>query len=108
MIQIAVDAMGGDEAPGRIVDGALAASRHFDLGVTLVGPAERLEDELSRHPGVDRERVRIVHADAVVEMAEAPAARCAASRPPRSGCRRAGRARQGRPRCSAPGTPARR
>ena len=74
MIQIAVDAMGGDEAPGRIVDGALAASRHFDLGVTLVGPAERLEDELSRHPGVDRERVRIVHADAVVEMAEAPAA----------------------------------
>jgi glycerol-3-phosphate acyltransferase PlsX len=74
MIQIAVDAMGGDEAPGRIVDGALAASRHFDLGVTLVGPAERLEDELSRHPGVDRERVRIVHADAVVEMAEAPTA----------------------------------
>ena len=74
MIQIAVDAMGGDEAPGRIVDGALAASRHFDLGVTLVGPAERLEDELSRHPGVDRERVRIVHADAVVEMSEAPAA----------------------------------
>jgi glycerol-3-phosphate acyltransferase PlsX len=74
MIQIAVDAMGGDEAPGRIVDGALAASRHFDLGVTLVGPADRLEDELSRHPEVDRDRVRIVHADAVVEMAEAPAA----------------------------------
>ena len=74
MIQIAVDAMGGDEAPGRIVDGALAASRHFDLGVTLVGPADRLEQEVSRHPGVDRQRVRIVHADAVVEMAEAPTA----------------------------------
>jgi glycerol-3-phosphate acyltransferase PlsX len=74
MIQIAVDAMGGDEAPGHIVDGALAASRHFDLGVTLVGPSERIEDELSRHPGVDRERVRIVHADAVVEMAESPTA----------------------------------
>jgi glycerol-3-phosphate acyltransferase PlsX len=66
--------MGGDEAPGRIVDGALAASRHFDLGVTLVGPADRLEQELRRHPGVDRQRVRIVHADAVVEMAEAPTA----------------------------------
>jgi glycerol-3-phosphate acyltransferase PlsX len=74
MIQIAVDAMGGDEAPGHIVDGALAASRHFDLGVTLVGPRDRLEDELSRHPEVDRDRVRIVHADAVVEMAEAPTA----------------------------------
>ena len=74
MIQIAVDAMGGDEAPGHIVDGAIAASRHFDLGVTLVGPAARIEDEVSRHPGVDRDRVRIVHADAVVEMAESPAA----------------------------------
>ena len=40
--------MGGDEAPGHIVDGALAASRHFDLGVTLVGPTERIEDELQR------------------------------------------------------------
>jgi glycerol-3-phosphate acyltransferase PlsX len=74
MIHIAVDAMGGDEAPGRIVDGALAAARHFDLGVTLVGPADRLEQEVSRHPGIDRERVRIVHADEVVEMAEAPTA----------------------------------
>ena len=66
--------MGGDEAPGHIVDGALAASRHFDLGVTLVGPTERIEDELSRHRAVDRDRVRIVHADAVVEMAEKPSA----------------------------------
>src|SRR5688500_13474190 len=74
MIHIAVDAMGGDEAPGHIVDGAVAASRHFDLGVTLVGPTDRLEDELSRHPGVDRDRVRIVHADAVIDMAESPAA----------------------------------
>jgi glycerol-3-phosphate acyltransferase PlsX len=74
MIRIAVDAMGGDEAPGHIVDGALAAARHFDLGVTLVGPADRLEAELERHPGLDRERVRIAHADAVVEMAESPAA----------------------------------
>ena len=74
MIQIAVDAMGGDDAPSHVVDGALAASRHFDLGVTLVGPEARLEEELSRHPGVDRERVRIVHADAVIDMAEAPAA----------------------------------
>ena len=74
MIQIAVDAMGGDEAPGHIVDGALAAARHFDLGVTLVGPADRLEAELDRHSAADREGVRIVHADAVVEMAESPAA----------------------------------
>jgi phosphate acyltransferase len=74
MIWIAVDAMGGDDAPGPIVDGALAATRHFDLGVTLVGPEARLADELTRHPDVDRERVRIVHADSVVDMSEAPSA----------------------------------
>ena len=41
MIWIAVDAMGGDDAPRHVVDGALAAVRHFDLGVALVGPADR-------------------------------------------------------------------
>jgi phosphate acyltransferase len=74
MIWIAVDAMGGDEAPTHIVDGALAAARHFDLGVILVGPSSRLEAELARHPGADLDRVRIVNADTVVEMAESPAA----------------------------------
>src|SRR6202140_1863187 len=74
MIWIAVDAMGGDEGPTHIVDGALAAARHFDLGVTLVGPTSRLEAELGRHPEADLQRVRIVNADTVVEMAESPAA----------------------------------
>jgi glycerol-3-phosphate acyltransferase PlsX len=73
MIRIAIDAMGGDHAPGHIVDGALAAARHFDLGVTLVGRAAVLEGELARHIGADRERVRIVDADAVVGMSESPA-----------------------------------
>jgi glycerol-3-phosphate acyltransferase PlsX len=74
MIRIAVDALGGDEGPRPVVDGALAAARHFDLGVTLVGPAALLEAELARHPDVDRGRVRIVDAPDVVLMAESPAA----------------------------------
>ena len=48
MIWIAVDAMGGDEAPRQIVDGALAAARHFDLGVLLVGRADAIEREVRR------------------------------------------------------------
>ena len=46
MIWIAVDAMGGDFAPRHVVDGALAASRHFDLGVMLVGAATPLKAEI--------------------------------------------------------------
>ena len=66
--------MGGDHAPHTIVDGALAAVRHLDLGVVLAGPAARLESELARHPDVDRARVRIADAPDVVAMEESPAA----------------------------------
>jgi glycerol-3-phosphate acyltransferase PlsX len=66
--------MGGDAGPGRIVDGALAAVRHLDLGVVLVGPVTRLEAEIGRHPFADSRRVRVLAADAVVDMAESPSA----------------------------------
>src|SRR2546425_5849670 len=74
MIWIAVDAMGGDEGPRPAIDGALAAARHFDLGVTLVGPRAALEAELSRHPDRDLARVRIVEAAERIGMEESPAA----------------------------------
>jgi glycerol-3-phosphate acyltransferase PlsX len=74
MIWIAVDAMGGDFAPRHVVDGALAAARHFDLGVALVGSPEAIEAEVARHGDVDRGRVRVVEAPDVVAMTEAPAA----------------------------------
>ena len=50
MIWIAVDAMGGDHGPRHVVDGALAAVRHFDLGVILVGRLAALEPEVERLP----------------------------------------------------------
>ena len=74
MIWIAVDAMGGDTAPGLVVDGALAAARHLDLGVILVGPVSRIETQVERHAGVDRSRVRLVEAGSVIDMVESPSA----------------------------------
>jgi glycerol-3-phosphate acyltransferase PlsX len=74
MIWIAVDAMGGDYAPRLVVDGALAATRHADLGVALVGPADLIDAELKRYAGLDRARVRSVHAPEVVVMEETPSA----------------------------------
>ncbi|MBI4486421.1 MAG: phosphate acyltransferase PlsX [Acidobacteria bacterium] len=66
--------MGGDFAPRHVVDGALAAARHLDLGVALVGPTARLEEELAPHVDVDAARVRLIDAAEVVGMAEAPGA----------------------------------
>jgi glycerol-3-phosphate acyltransferase PlsX len=74
MIWIAVDAMGGDYAPRHVVDGALAAVRHFDLGVVLAGNPAALEAEMARHPDIDAARVRVVEAGDVVAMEESPAA----------------------------------
>jgi glycerol-3-phosphate acyltransferase PlsX len=74
MIWIAVDAMGGDFAPRHVVDGALAAARHFDLGVALVGTPAAIDAELERHDEIDRDRVRVVEAPDVIGMGESPAA----------------------------------
>jgi glycerol-3-phosphate acyltransferase PlsX len=74
MIWVAVDAMGGDFAPRHVVDGALAAARHLDLGVVLVGPTAVIERELERFEPVDRGRLRMVDAPDVVAMDESPAA----------------------------------
>ncbi|MGQ0733036.1 MAG: phosphate acyltransferase PlsX [Acidobacteriota bacterium] len=72
-MRIAVDAMGGDHAPERIVDGALAAARHFDLGIDLVGSPGAVRAALARHPEDAALDVRIVEAPDVIHNSEAPA-----------------------------------
>ena len=66
-MRVAVDAMGGDNAPAVEVEGAIAACREFGLSVTLVGHRERLEAELAKHSiaGLD---IDIFHASEVVGM----------------------------------------
>ena len=69
MYRIVIDAMGGDHAPKAIVEGALAALKEADdIEITLVGK----EDEIRSFLTEESDRVRIVHADDVIEMAEAP------------------------------------
>jgi len=70
-MKIAVDAMGGDDAPGPIVDGAVQAAREYGVGIVLVGESESIRKELSLHnaSGLD---ISIVHAPQRVEMNEAP------------------------------------
>jgi glycerol-3-phosphate acyltransferase PlsX len=66
--------MGGDHAPGPVVDGALAAARHSGVAVTLVGRADDIAIELRRHPDAAALDVAVVEAPDVVAMGEAPAA----------------------------------
>ncbi len=73
-MKIAVDAMGGDHGPGVIIDGALAAARHLDLGLVLVGRTSALQAELARHADLDSLNVAILEAPDVIDMAESPSA----------------------------------
>jgi glycerol-3-phosphate acyltransferase PlsX len=75
-MRIAIDAMGGDAGPSVIVDGALVAARHLQVGLLLVGDAAAIEGELSRHPVASLFRrldIVVVDAPERVEMAEGPA-----------------------------------
>ncbi len=48
-MRVALDALGGDLAPGEQVNGALLAAKELGIEVALVGPPDLLEAELRKH-----------------------------------------------------------
>jgi glycerol-3-phosphate acyltransferase PlsX len=68
-IRIAVDAMGGDHAPGEIVAGAVLAARDGLGAMTLVGDRARLDPLLAEHGAED---IEVVHAPNAVAMDATP------------------------------------
>lgn len=73
MIKIAVDAMGGDKAPGEIVKGSVQALQELpDLEIILVGMEEKVRDELERLDNYPRDRVTIIDAREVIGADEQP------------------------------------
>jgi glycerol-3-phosphate acyltransferase PlsX len=69
-ITIAVDAMGGDLAPGEIVAGAVQAAEELGVRVLLVG----LEDTITPLIPSGVSGVEVVHATEIVAMHDSPAA----------------------------------
>jgi glycerol-3-phosphate acyltransferase PlsX len=74
MIRIAVDAMGGDHAPAAVVDGVVAAARHLDVRIALVGRTAAVEEALTAHGDWRQLPLDIVDAPDVIGMSEPPAA----------------------------------
>lgn len=73
MVRIAVDAMGGDQAPGVVVEGALLAARELGVEIVLVGQRDLVERELKRY-SYKPPSLQIVPASETVAMAESPSA----------------------------------
>lgn len=68
-VRIAVDAMGGDYAPGEVVAGVVAAVREGGLQVGLVGDPEVVAAELARHDA-GQLPIMVVPSEGVIEEGE--------------------------------------
>ena len=72
MIKVAVDAMGGDYAPGEMVAGAVeAVNAKPGIQVFLVGQEQAVVSELSKHT-YDKDRIQVVNATEVIATEEPP------------------------------------
>jgi glycerol-3-phosphate acyltransferase PlsX len=74
MVTVAVDAMGGDKAPGEIVKGCIrAAEMSDDIRILLVGREEVVNRELaSAAKQKDAEKIKIINATEVIETGDPP------------------------------------
>lgn len=71
-MRIALDAMGGDYAPGPNIDGAIAALQaHPELEIVLVGDQPQLEPLLAQ-AGYSGERLVVRHSESWITMEEKP------------------------------------
>ncbi|MBQ8188177.1 MAG: phosphate acyltransferase PlsX [Lachnospiraceae bacterium] len=72
LVNVALDAMGGDNAPGEIVKGAVQAINEMDnVKVYLLGKEDMVNAELAKYT-YDKERIEVIHTEDVIEMSEAP------------------------------------
>ena len=72
MYRIILDVMGGDNAPGALIEGAhMALAAYDDIHVTMVGKKEVIADWLQKYP-CEESRYDIVDARDEIEMAESP------------------------------------
>jgi phosphate acyltransferase len=72
-MKIAVDAMGGDNAPHAVVAGAVEAAKEYGVGIILVGIEQIVQEELTKHRSAQSLPIEIKNATEVVDMLDSPA-----------------------------------
>lgn len=71
-MKIIIDAMGGDNAPGEIVKGAVAAINEYNVEIILVGDENKIKNVLSKEE-VHMGRVQIIHTSEIITNNDHPA-----------------------------------
>ncbi len=72
-MRIAIDALGGDNAPDEIISGVLESIEQLDKDdeLVLVGPKDMLESQLQSRK-CPKDAVTIIHAPDIIGMADVP------------------------------------
>ena len=71
-VTVAVDAMGGDNAPAEIVKGVVdAVNSNNSVNIRLVGIEDRVNLELGKYE-YDKSRIQVINATEIIETAEHP------------------------------------
>lgn len=72
LVKVAVDAMGGDNAPAEIVKGSVeAVNENSEIKVFLVGKEATIKNELKKYT-YQQDRIEVVNADEVITNEDAP------------------------------------
>lgn len=72
MVKVAVDAMGGDNAPAEVIKGSVrAVNEDKRIHVILVGKEDVIGEQLKQYT-YDKERITVVHAEEEITNEEAP------------------------------------
>ena len=72
-MKLAVDAMGGDNAPSEIVKGAILAAQKYSCEIVLVGDEKKILEVLNTEEDWKKLPLIIKHSAEVIEMGEHPA-----------------------------------
>lgn len=70
-MRIILDGMGGDNAPGEIVKGAVLASKNIEHEIVIIGNEDNINSELSKHE-YNQEKIIVINATEQINNDEAP------------------------------------
>jgi len=71
-MKIAIDGMGGDNAPVAVIEGAIQAIKEYDnIELVLTGPEEVINSELAKYT-YSKERISVIDAKEVISPSEHP------------------------------------
>lgn len=71
-MKIAIDGMGGDNAPAAVVEGAIQAIKEYDnIELVITGPEEVINSELAKYT-YTKERISVIDAKEVISPSEHP------------------------------------